>query len=138
MRKASFLVTLALATMLFIGEAGTSVAEPGKNQIPIKASCDNGKQYSFVINGMGNVGHIAGTTSNIMPVKVTATFNYVDPATGQPASMVVNQDLGKGNKNGQQRDLLNCTGTAQYQDRDLGPVTANFVIQAFLTPRGNR
>src|SRR5919202_6044656 len=110
MRRAILLsITVLITAVLLAGVIGTAAAEPGKNQIEAPATCKiDGKDvtYTFVINGMSKTGHItAGGTGNIVVKEGTVT--YFDPNTGEK---IGSQDIGHGNENGLQGDLISCTG----------------------------
>ncbi len=141
-RVALLATTTLLAAMLLAGGIGTAAADPLKNYrllVP-DVSCEgSSEKFSFVINGEGVAGHIIGSKGNIMPVKDTATYTYLDQIdeNGDPLPPVTVYDqLGQGKKNGLQRDLKTCEGTVEYEDPELGTVKVDFVFQAFFTPRG--
>ena len=135
MGKSLALVSCAL---LLAGYVGTAGADPlNNNRLQVPASCkEDGEQFTFVINGEGVAGHIIGSTSNIKPVEDTVTYTYRDPTTGMWVKETVIDTLGRGVKKGLQRDLKRCSGTVSYEDPELGPVTADFDILAYFTPRG--
>ena len=128
-RKALLLTAVMLAATLLVG--GTAAAEPHKNQVRVQASCDNGKNYTFVLNAQGNSGKIVGSKSNIIIKSYVATYTNVD--TGQ--TFVDTYD--SGNKYGQQRDLISCTGETTYVDNVFGEVNVVFQFEGFVTPRTN-
>jgi hypothetical protein len=129
---------LVSCALLLAGYVGTAGADPlNNNRLQIPASCkEDSEQFTFVINGEGVAGHIIGSTSNIKPVKDTVTYTYKDPTTGKWVKETVIDSLGSGNKTGLQSDLKRCSGTVSYEDPELGPVTADFDILAYFTPRG--
>lgn len=128
-RRAPLLAAVMLAATLLVG--GTAAAEPHKNQVPVVASCDNGKNYTFVLNAQGNSGHIAGSKSNIIIKSYVATYTNAD--TGETLFV---DTYNSGNKRGQQRDLISCSGVTTYVDNVFGEVTVIFEFQGFVTPRG--
>ena len=134
------LLPLALVScaLLLAGYVGMASADPlNNNRLQIPASCkEDGEDFTFVINGEGIAGHIIGSTSNIHPVEDTVTYTYKDPTTGKRVKETVIDSLGSGEKTGLQSDLKRCSGTVSYEDPELGPVTADFDILAYFTPRG--
>jgi hypothetical protein len=131
------LVSCALLLADYVGTAG---ADPlNNNRLQIPASCkEDGEQFTFVVNGEGIAGHIIGSTSNIKPVEDTVTYTYKDPTTRKRVKETVIDSLGSGDKTGLQSDLRRCSGSVSYEDPELGPVTAEFDILAYFTPRGGR
>ena len=130
-RIALLLVAALLCAMLIACQVGTAVAEPGKNQITVTATCDNGQSYTFVIDAMSKTGHVIGSTSNIVVKGGTARF------FNQAGNQVGSEDLGHGKQEGLQGDLITCHGETTTTLHGLGLVTSVFDIQAFVTPRGN-
>jgi hypothetical protein len=127
------LATTLLSAVLLTSGVGMAIAEPGKNQITVPATCDD-HSYTFVINAMSKTGHIiSGGTGNIVVKKGTVT--YFDPETKQQIGDP--QDIG-GNKKGFKGDLIHCTGQTTTDLVGMGPVTAVYDFQAFITPRGNQ
>ena len=133
-------LVLVSCALLLAGYVGTAGADPlNNNRLQIPASCkEDGEDFTFVINGEGVAGHIIGSTSNIHPVEDTVTYTYKDPTTGKRVKETVIDSLGSGKKTGLQSDLKRCSGTATYEDPELGLVTADFDILAYFTPRGGR
>jgi len=131
-------LALVSCALLLAGYVGTAGADPlNNNRLQIPASCkEDGEQFAFVINGEGVAGHIIGSTSNIKPVEDTVTYTYKDPTTGKRVKETVIDSLGSGDKTGLQSDLRRCSGSVSYEDPELGPVTADFDILAYFTPRG--
>jgi hypothetical protein len=131
-------LVLVSCALLLAGYVGTASADPLKNnRLEIPASCkEDGEDFTFVINGQGIAGHIIGSTSNIQPVEDTVTYTYRDPTTRKRVKETVIDSLGSGEKTGLQSDLKRCSGTVSYEDPELGPVTADFDILAYFTPRG--
>ena len=134
----SLQLALVSCALLLAGYVGTAGADPlNNNRLQIPASCkEDGEQFTFVINGEGVAGHIIGSTSNIQPVQDTVTYTYKDPTTGKRVKETVIDSLGSG-EDGLQSDLTRCSGTVSYEDPN-GPVTADFDILAYFTPRGTR
>jgi hypothetical protein len=133
-------LALVSCALLLAGYVGTAGADPlNNNRLQIPASCkEDGEQFTFVVNGEGIAGHIIGSTSNIKPVEDTVTYTYKDPTTRKRVKETVIDSLGSGDKTGLQSDLRRCSGSVSYEDPELGPVTAEFDILAYFTPRGGR
>ena len=131
-RGTLMLTTVMFATLLLASGIGTAVAEPQKNQIPVSATCDGGVQRTFVINGEGNVGHINGSTDNI--IIATSSFKFLAPDREIPPVIVDN-----GKKEGLKGDLIRCEGEVpDIELFRLGKVTVVYEFEGFVTPRGNR
>ena len=123
---------LLVSAMMLAGTLGIAVAEPGKNQIRVLSTCDNGAQYDSVIKGEGDIGHIEGT--NDLVVIKRYTVSYVDATTGEP---IATNTVDNGQKTGVAKSLVQCTGVTTFNHWQLGDVTATFDFEAFITPHGN-
>jgi hypothetical protein len=133
MRKIFLLVTMVLlAVVLLTSGVDTAAAEPQKNQILLPATCDNRQSYTFVINGMSKVGQIIGSNNNIVIKSFTVTY-FEPPPSG---AFILEETFDQGNKEGLQRDLINCTGITETELQGLGRVTADFEFQGVALPRG--
>ena len=133
MRKVFLLATLVLLpTVLLTSRVDTAAAEPQKNQILLPASCDNGQEYRFVINGMSKVGQILGSNNNIVIKRFTVTY-FEPPPSG---AFIAADTFDQGTKVGLQGDLINCTGSTTTELQGLGRVTAVFEFEGVILPRG--
>ncbi len=133
MRKIFLLVTMVLlAVVLLTSGVDTAAAEPQKNQILLPVKCDNRQSYTFVINGMSKVGQIIGSNNNIVIKSFTVTY-FEPPPSG---AFILEETFDQGNKEGLQRDLINCTGITETELQGLGRVTADFEFQGVALPRG--
>ena len=137
MRRFGLLIAMVLlAVVLLASGVGTAAAEPQKNQILVPVTCDNGQSYTLVINGMSKVGQISGGNQNLVVTEFDVTFR--DPDTG----VVVGGDtFDRGNAedpkgNSPQGDAISCDGSVDTTLQGLGDVTAEFVFEGFVTPRG--
>ena len=134
---------MLFTAVLCLSGIGVAAAEPQKNQIEVVATCSNGQEYTFVINGMSKTGHVTSSTdatvSNVSNVVVKQfTVTYLDEEgkkVGSDAYSNPGFATDKKNVNG---DLIQCSGTTPEPIvlQGLGPVTAKFQFQAFVTPRG--
>ncbi|MBA3423381.1 MAG: hypothetical protein H0U04_02360 [Rubrobacter sp.] len=144
MRRFGLLATMVLlAVVLLTSGVGTAIAKPQtelqKNQIEIKdASCTtDGQSFTstFVINGMSKVGQISGGNDNIVITEFTVTF--LDSKGNKVGGGTFDQGNAEdSNGNSPQGDALSCTGSTTTTLQGLGDVTADFVFEGFVTPRG--
>jgi hypothetical protein len=130
----------AITVVLCLSGIGVAAAEPPelqKNQIRVEASCTNGQEFTFVINGMSKTGDVEESTSNVVVKQYIV--EYRDFETGIPlgSDEYVNPVIESGNKKGFKGDLIQCTGETPEPIvlQGLGPVTAEYDFQAFVTPR---
>ena len=141
MRQAYFLLAMLFTAVLCVSGIGLAAAEPHKNQIEVDAVCEpDGQEYTFVINGMSKTGHVTDSTDvevskvrNVNVVVKQFTVEYFDIQSGEKLE---SDEFDSGKKEGLQDDLIQCSGTTQTVLQGLGPVTAIFDFQAFVTPRG--
>ena len=129
-------LVVALAMILATFGSGIAAADPlnsPKADI-ISVTCSNGQTYE-VLSAGGQPGHILGSNSNIIPVAFTATVT--DPETGE-ILFSGRRTVGQGDKQGLQDDLITCiAGPFTEVNPETGePVTIVFLVEAFLTPRG--
>jgi hypothetical protein len=125
-RRAPLLAAATLAATLLVG--GTAAAEPGMNQILVPAECDNGEEYTFVVNGEGNVGHLLGSNSNFVVKRYEVS--YFAPKSKEP---LMTDTYDSGLKTGLEGELVTCTGETTIDHWQLGKVRAVFEFQGFLT-----
>jgi len=119
---------LVAALFAVVLGGGVAAAEPGKNQVMASVACDDGRQYTFVINGESNAGHLVESTSNL----ITARY-AVDYFDGE-GNLVASDSFDGGVKKGQR--LISCQGETTFEHWQLGTVTAVIDFQGFVTPRG--
>ena len=147
MRRAIFFSVMLFTAVLCLSGIGVAAAEPPepqKNQIVVEANCPppNGPSYTFVINGMSKTGHVTSSTDvdvseNANVVVKQFTVTYFDEDGNQVGSdAYVNPVIESGNEKGFKGDLIPCSGTTETVLQGLGPVTAIYDFQAFVTPRG--
>jgi hypothetical protein len=129
LRRASFLLAMFAAVLCVSGIIGSAAAEPQKNQITVEASCKNGQDYTFVINGMSKTGDVVASTKNVV-VK-----HYIVDYFSEDGSLVGSDVYGE-KKASNEDDLISCTGTTETVLQGLGPVRAIYDFRAFVTPRG--
>ena len=143
MRRAYFFSAMLFTAVLCLSGIGVAAAEPQtqKNQIVVEATCEpNGQSYTFVINGMSKTGHVTPrtdvTASNVNVVVKQFTVDYFKHPSGEFIDSDVFES-GKALDQGLQRDLIQCSGITPEPIvlQGLGPVTAEYTFQAFVTPR---
>ena len=131
MRRACFLSAIVLTAVLCVSGIGLA-AEPQKNQIVVEASCSNGQDYTFVINGMSKTGDVEESTSNVVVKQYTVEYYDV-----QNRKKLLGSDTFEfGNKKVLEGDLIHCIGETETELQGLGLVRAVYDFQAFVTPRG--
>jgi len=143
LRRAYFLSAMLFTALLCLSGIGVAAAEPNKNQIVVKATCENSQSYTFVINGMSKTGQVTDSTDvtvsnnvNVVVKQFTVTyFDEKENPVGSDAYSNPGFATDKKNSNG---DLILCSGITPEPIvlQGLGAVTAEYQFQAFLTPRG--
>ena len=130
MRRAYLLSAMLFTALLCLSGIGVAAAEPQKNQIVVVASCSNGQEYTFVINGMSKTGDVEESTGNVVVKQYTV--NYF-----QKRVLVGSDTFEFGNKKVLNGDLIYCEGETQepIELQGIGLVTAEYEFQAFVTPR---
>ena len=138
MRRAYFLSAMLFTALLCLSGIGVAAAEPQKNQIVVKATCEGNQRYTFVINAMSKTGQVTpstdATVSNVSNLVVKQfTVEYF-----QKGTLVGSDEFesGKALEQGLESDLIECEGETTTELQGLGLVTARYDFQAFVTPRG--
>lgn len=126
MKRTSLSLVAALFAAVLGG--GVAAAEPAKNQVRASATCDDGRQYAFVLNGESNAGHLLDSTSNLITARYAV--DYFD----QEGNLVASDSFDQGAKKGQR--LISCHGETAFEHWQLGTVTAVMEFQGFVTPNG--
>ena len=126
-RLIRLLTAASLSAIMLVASVGVAAAEPGKNEVLVNTKCGGGAQYTFVIKGEGDVGHVIGTKDVVVIKKYTVT--YVDANTGD---FIGTQTVENGKKVGLGAKLVSCTGTATFNHWQLGDVTATFNYEALI------
>lgn len=133
-RAATLLAAMALAAALIACLASAALAEPQKNQITVpNAVCDDGSTHTFVINGMGKVGHLPDESGNLEIKRYTLI--YKDPDTGE---VIGSDQYGGGNKTGLDDNLVTCHGETTTELVGLGLVTVDFELEGFFTSQNGQ
>jgi hypothetical protein len=142
LRRAYFLSAMLFTAVLCLSGIGVAAAEPQKNQIEVVATCSNGQEYTFVINGMSKTGDVKASTSNVVVKQYKVRYfdvnGTLDDPPGSGDDVLVGSDTFEfGNKKVLNGDLISCSGVAEdIELQGLGLVTAIYNFQAFVTPRG--
>jgi hypothetical protein len=145
LRRAYYLSAILFTAVLCVSGIGVAAAEPQKNQIEVVATCSNGQEYTFVINGMSKTGDVTASTSNVVVKQYSVRYFHVtgtlDDPPGSGDDVLVGSDTFEfGNKkvlDPENGDLISCSGVAEdIEVQGLGLVTAIYEFQAFVTPRG--
>jgi hypothetical protein len=126
------LLMMLLAMVLLASSIETGIAEPQKNQIQVKVTCEpNGKMYKLVFNGEGNAGHVTyAGPNNIIPKSYVVIYRQAGTET-----VIATDVFDQGTRTGQE-DLIHCTGSALDIDiSGLGRVDAFFDFYGLVTPR---
>jgi hypothetical protein len=126
-RSIRLLAAASLSAIMLAASVGVAAAEPGKNEVLVNTQCGGGSQYTFVIKGEGDVGHVTGTKDVVVIKSYTVT--YEDANTGQH---IGTQTVDNGKKLGLGGRLVSCTGTATFNHWQLGDVTATFNYEALI------
>jgi hypothetical protein len=141
--RRTYLLLAMFTALLCLSGIGVAAAEPPelqKNQIPVVASCRNGQDYTFVINGMSKTGDVEESTSNVVVKQYIVEYREFRSREFVGSDEYVNPVIESGNKKGFKGDLIQCTGetppSAPIELEGRGLVTASYEFQAFVTPRG--
>jgi len=131
---------MLFTAVLCLSGIGVAAAEPQKNQIVVEATCSNGQEYTFVINGMSKTGDVEESTGNVVIKKYTVQYIDEKGTRNTRDDVVVGSDTFEfGNQkvlDPETGDLISCSGVARDIDvQGLGTVTAIYEFQAFVTPR---
>jgi hypothetical protein len=87
---------------------------------------------------MSKTGHVTDSTDvDVSKVENLVVKQFiVEYFQNENPNPVGSDEFDSGKKEGLQGDLIQCSGTTQTVLQGLGPVTANYDFQAFVTPRG--
>jgi hypothetical protein len=131
-------LVLAMAAIFTALGVGIGSADPinSKNVSTEQWNC-GGEQITIVTIFQNNavVANIQGSTGNFVITRLSGTFTYTDPQTGE-VTQPFDLPIGNGSKAGVQEDLISCTTPHIVQDPELGTLTVDLTLTGFLTPRG--
>jgi hypothetical protein len=125
----------AIITALGVG-IGSADPVNSKNVQRFHLDC-GGEQITVVTiyqNG-AVVTNIEGSTGNFVITRLSGTFTYTDPQTGEEVTEPFVELIGNGSKAGLQEDLISCTTPRIVEDPELGTLNVDLTLTGFLTPR---
>jgi hypothetical protein len=114
----------------------TTLADPinGAHRAVFPLAC-SGQEY-LVAGGAGAAAQVVDGTAVLVPAAFVQVSRRVDPATGEVVTQTDAFGIGNGKRTGQQEDLVACTYHARFGDPEVGTVTVDGTVTAFLAPRG--
>jgi hypothetical protein len=131
-------LALAMAAIITVLGVGIGSADPinSKNVQRFHLDCD-GEQITVVTIFQNDavVANIEGSTGNFVITRLSGTFTYTDPQTGEEVTESFDLPIGNGSQAGLQEDLISCTTPRIVQDPELGTLTVDLTLTGFLTPR---
>lgn len=131
-------LVIAIAAIITALGVGIGSADPinSKNAERFQVDC-GGEQITLVTIFQNNavVANIEGSTGNFVITRLSGTFTYTDPQTGEEVTEPFDLPIGNGKKAGLQEDLIRCTHLRIVQDPELGTLTVHLTETGFLTPR---
>jgi hypothetical protein len=134
-RVALILAMASIMTMLGVGIAS---ADPINSKNVQRFHLDCGGEQITVVTIFQNkavVANIEGSTGNFVITRLSGTFTYTDPQTGEEVTEPFDLPIGNGSKAGLQEDLISCTTPRIVQDPELGTLSVDLTLTGFLTPR---
>ena len=124
----AFVVPTILAVSVFLSSS-VAMAQQGKNEIPISATCDDGETYDLIVVAEGQSLKPVRSTDHFVVKR--STFDLFDAETGEPIDTIV---FDKGKKNGLEGDLVRCEGTVPRTTLfKIGEVRIEFTFEALVT-----
>ena len=136
MKRVAFVIAIAaIITALGVGIVS---ADPinSKNVQRFHLDC-GGEQITVVtiFQNAASVSNIEGSTGNFVITRLSGTFTYTDPQTGEEVTESFELPIGNGSKAGLQEDLISCTTPRIVEDPELGTLFVDLTVTGFLTPR---
>jgi hypothetical protein len=132
-------LVLAMAAIITALGVGIGSADPinSKNVQRFQADC-SGEQITFVtiFQNAAVVANIEGSTGNFVITRLSGTFTYTDPQTGEEVTESFDDPVSNGPQVGLQKDLISCTTLRIVEDPELGTLTVDLTLTGFLTSRG--
>ena len=130
-------LVIAMAAIITALGVGIGSADPinSKNVSTEQWNC-GGEQITIVtiLQNDARLANIEGSTGNFVITRLSGTYTYTDPQTGEEVTVPFDLPTGNGSKAGLQEDLINCTQLFIAQDPELGPLTVHLTLTGFLTP----
>ena len=131
-------LVFAMASIITALGVGMGSADPinSKNVQTFQLDC-GGEQITVVTIFQNDavVANIEGSTGNFVVTRLSGTFTYTDPQTGEEVTEPFDLPIGNGSKAGLEEDLISCTTLRTVQDPELGTLTVHLTLTGFLTPR---
>jgi hypothetical protein len=132
-------LVIAMAAIITALGVGIGSADPinSKNVQRFQFDC-GGEQITVVtiFQNSAAVANIEGITGNFVATRLSGTFTYTDPQTGEEVTESFDSPIGNGKKAGLQEDLISCTTPRIVEDPELGTLFVDLTLTGFLTPRG--
>jgi hypothetical protein len=131
-------LVLAMAAIITALGVGIGSADPVNSKNVQRFHLDCGGEQITVVTIYQNgavVTNIEGSTGNFVITRLSGTFTYTDPQTGEEVTEPFVELIGNGSKAGLQEDLISCTTPRIVEDPELGTLNVDLTLTGFLTPR---
>jgi hypothetical protein len=131
-------LVLAMAAIITALGVGIGSADPVNSKSVQRFHLDCGGEQITVVTIYQNgavVTNIEGSTGNFVITRLSGTFTYTDPQTGEEVTEPFVELIGNGSKAGLQEDLISCTTPRIVEDPELGTLNVDLTLTGFLTPR---
>jgi hypothetical protein len=130
---------LAMAAIITALGVGIGSADPVNSKNVQRFHLDCGGEQITVVTIFQNkalVANIEGSTGNFVITRLSGTFTYTDPQTGEEVTESFDEPISNGPQVGLQEDLISCTTPRIAEDPELGTLFVDLTLTGFLTPRG--
>ena len=131
-------LVIAMAAIITALGVGIGSADPINSKNVSTEQWDCGGEQITVVTIFQNdaiVVNIVGSTGNFVATRLSGTFTYTDPQTGEEVTEPFDLPIGNGSKAGLEEDLISCTTPRIVQDPELGTLFVDLTVTGFLTPR---
>jgi hypothetical protein len=129
---------LAMAAIITALGVGIGSADSGNSNNVQRFHLDCGGEQITVVTIFQNkalVANIEGGTGNFVITRLSGTFTYTDPQTGEEVTESFDEPISNGPQVGLQEDLISCTTPRIAEDPELGTLFVDLTLTGFLTPR---
>jgi hypothetical protein len=129
---------LAMAAIITALGVGIGSADPVNSKNVQRFHLDCGGEQITVVTIFQNkalVANIEGGTGNFVIKRLSGTFTYTDPQTGEEVTESFDEPISNGPQVGLQEDLISCTTPRIAEDPELGTLFVDLTLTGFLTPR---
>ncbi len=130
-------ITVAIVAGGFIlgAFAAPASADPRKGEV-IPLTCDNGQQYTIVVNGNGafTPGHVVDSTSVFVPLSFGPFTGTLTDANGKVVETFTEPGESKGQSGKRARNTVTCSFTFTGTENGL-TFTGSGTVTGFITPR---